>query len=195
MPGSVWEPNAADGQLHLVSCPAGHQLVNSSDGSARGAFSHEAQRCSLCLASEFILDARCRACPAWALCDGHNLTSLVPGARWELSPEHVRLLQCPPGFTLERADQDSQDLDDQDACVPCPRGSYNAGLWTNETEQACVVCMPAFLVPCSTLLRFRVCACVSNDVDCLLATSGQVCMPGGVCEGGAESPYPQPGYW
>jgi hypothetical protein len=50
----------------LVSCPLGHQLVNSSLGNSNGPFSQENQYCKPCLRGQYIIDPNndvCQECP------------------------------------------------------------------------------------------------------------------------------------
>ena len=62
--GSSWE--VSHGIYKLVSCPAGHQLINSSDGSSKGIFSQESQFCKPCMPGQYIIDPKngiCQDCP------------------------------------------------------------------------------------------------------------------------------------
>ena len=58
---SVWE--VSQGIYRLVSCPAGHQLVNST---GEGIFSQENQFCKACSLGQYIIDPNrdiCQGCP------------------------------------------------------------------------------------------------------------------------------------
>ena len=60
----IWTP--VDGVYILTSCPAGYQLINSSDGSSRGQFSNAFQMCRKCREGEYIIDPNtneCQNCP------------------------------------------------------------------------------------------------------------------------------------
>ena len=62
--GSSWE--VSHGIYKLVGCPAGHQLINSSDGSSKGIFSQESQFCKPCMPGQYIIDPKngiCQDCP------------------------------------------------------------------------------------------------------------------------------------
>ena len=50
----------------LVSCPPGHQLINSTSGTSTGTFSNRDQQCRACLQGEYIIDPdtnECNPCP------------------------------------------------------------------------------------------------------------------------------------
>ena len=59
-----WKP--INGVYHLISCPAGYQLVNSTDGTSKGTFSPDLQQCKACLPGQYIIDPdtdACQPCP------------------------------------------------------------------------------------------------------------------------------------
>jgi hypothetical protein len=61
----LWE--AIQGVFRLMSCPAGFQLVNSTDGTSKGKFSSVLQQCKACLPGQYIIDPdtdACQPCPA-----------------------------------------------------------------------------------------------------------------------------------
>ena len=65
VPGSVWIPS--DGIYRLMECPAGHQLVNSIEGTSKGTFSQALQFCKPCLVGQYIVDPNmdvCVSCPS-----------------------------------------------------------------------------------------------------------------------------------
>mmetsp|Transcript_36833 Transcript_36833/g.97898 ORF Transcript_36833/g.97898 Transcript_36833/m.97898 type:complete len:701 (+) Transcript_36833:1172-3274(+) len=109
-----WE--IINGIYVLVGCPAGYQLVNT----ISGLFSHDAQDCSKCSATQYIVDSNnsaytCQNCPLGARCDGSTLTSLVPDAVWVADNATGRYLlkTCPPGYERQVTTLDSQQ------CVRC----------------------------------------------------------------------------
>jgi len=60
----LWK--AIKGVYRLMSCPAGFQLVNSTDGTSKGAFSSILQQCKACLPGQYIIDPdtdACQPCP------------------------------------------------------------------------------------------------------------------------------------
>ncbi len=62
--GSVWI--ASGGIYRLLRCPRGHQLVNATDGTSKGEFSHASQHCKQCLPGQYIIDPNtdiCEDCP------------------------------------------------------------------------------------------------------------------------------------
>jgi len=104
-----WE--IINGIYVLVGCPAGYQLVNT----ISGLFSHDAQDCSKCSATQYIVDSNnsaytCQNCPLGARCDGSTLTSLVPDAVWVADNATGRYLlkTCPPGYERQVTTLDSQ---------------------------------------------------------------------------------------
>jgi hypothetical protein len=122
----------SSGMYKLVSCPAGHQLVNS----VAGVFSHDVQNCLPCASNEYILNSSksgmsCEKCPVGAECDGNSLTSLVDGALWfgDINTGLYHLRSCPAGYEMQVATLDSQQ------CVYCPAASYCEG--GNSPRVAC----------------------------------------------------------
>ena len=65
----MWE--IRNGIYVLLSCPPGHQLINSTDGTSSGTFSYAEQQCRPCLPGQYILDPNhdsCVDCPAGIVC-------------------------------------------------------------------------------------------------------------------------------
>ena len=65
----MWE--LRNGIYVLLSCPPGHQLINSTDGTSSGTFSYAEQQCRPCLPGQYILDPNhdsCVDCPAGTVC-------------------------------------------------------------------------------------------------------------------------------
>lgn len=61
---STWLP--VDGVYHLISCPPGSQLINSTSGTSRGIFSSDLQECRACAQGQYIIDPNtdeCQQCP------------------------------------------------------------------------------------------------------------------------------------
>ena len=59
-----WESEA--GAYILKGCPSGFQLVNSTDGTSHGIFSHDRQQCKACQRGEYIINpilSECKKCP------------------------------------------------------------------------------------------------------------------------------------
>ena len=57
---------AVNGSYILTGCPAGHQLVNSTVGTSRGAFSSDLQQCKACIRGQYIINPDtdvCQDCP------------------------------------------------------------------------------------------------------------------------------------
>jgi hypothetical protein len=64
-----WEYEA--GAYILKGCPSGFQLVNSTDGTSVGTFSHDRQQCKPCLAGQYIINPsinKCENCPLGLIC-------------------------------------------------------------------------------------------------------------------------------
>ena len=61
---------AARGVYHLVNCPPGYELINSTSGNARGIFSYSEQQCRACLGSQYIIESTdvCQDCPPGYRC-------------------------------------------------------------------------------------------------------------------------------
>ena len=78
-----------DGVYVLRSCPAGHQLINSTSGSSRGVFSNSLQECRACVAGQYIID-----------------------------PNHDQCQPCPPGPRLPRASWGSLGRDSELYAAP-----------------------------------------------------------------------------
>ena len=60
----LWK--AFQGVFRLMSCPAGFQLVNSTDGTSKGTFSSVTQQCKACLSGQYIINPdtdSCQPCP------------------------------------------------------------------------------------------------------------------------------------
>ena len=53
---------ASDGFFVLRSCPAGYQLINSSAGNSKGAFSHNYQYCRKCLEGKYVINPNVDSC-------------------------------------------------------------------------------------------------------------------------------------
>jgi hypothetical protein len=61
------EWTVVNGVFHLLGCPAGYQLVNSTQGTSRGTFAYALQHCKPCLVGQYIINPNmdeCQHCPA-----------------------------------------------------------------------------------------------------------------------------------
>jgi hypothetical protein len=128
----------------LVGCPKGHSLISSSNGVS---FSQEAQRCSACDRTQYIINTNnslfsCQPCPAGAVCDGSDLIARVQGSIWtvsNLTGQYI-LTSCPPGYELlntaggvfSYAVQQCNVCPTKFYCpgaassrLPCPEGSFS----------------------------------------------------------------------
>ena len=70
----IW--NVSNGMYVLKSCPAGHQLINSTSSTSYGLFSQASQQCKPCSATQYIVDQleQCQTCQTGAACNGATLT-------------------------------------------------------------------------------------------------------------------------
>jgi len=170
--GAVWVADASTGLMKLASCPAGNQLVNSSDGDSTGLFSQSNQHCKPCLpGTQYIIDPNkhtCQTCPVGAECDGSNLVG-KDGSEWEADRVNYRLVGCQPGFVLVRNQEPSFDQ-----CIECPVNYYliDPARWRPRSNEPDLV--------------------ATNGVEAL-----QRCFPcelGADCRG-ADRIIQQPGFW
>ena len=141
-----------NGMYILTDCPKGYELVNSSERTSAGEFSHDNQICKQCLIGQYILDPnkhQCQACPIGAQC----LQDLSCGLRnpptfycaggraivgtWiaNSSTGIYVLTECPPGYSL----QSNSNSDQQ--CRACTQGQYII----NPNSDICQNCPPGIL--------------------------------------------------
>ena len=109
-------------QYQILSCPAGHSLINSTDGTSYGTFSHDKQSCDPCQRSEYIVSQRekCQTCPSGATCNGSSgeLTG-NEGSIWRREGDRMRVYMCLPGYVLVRDDSDDLARALFDSCQQC----------------------------------------------------------------------------
>ena len=117
-----------DKYYFLVSCPPGHQLINSTLGTSWGEFDHDSQQCKPCKENEYIIDYlhQCQSCPLGATCDG-TVGSLVglPGSYWRKEADKFRVFMCDPGYVLVRDDSENRQKAFLDSCVKCLPSKYS----------------------------------------------------------------------
>ena len=85
----------------LTGCPAGFQLINSTSGNSRGAFSSDLQQCKACLPGEYIINTdtdTCQDCPPGTT-PQHLLHALLPF----LCASVTRLIQSSHFFSLKKS--------------------------------------------------------------------------------------------
>ena len=133
----------SNGKYLILSCPANYQLINSSDGTSRGKFSHDVQQCKPCSSTEYIVDPNigaCNPCPKGARCPSDFSCSLQTSALyphrkncpagdqvigdWEidaLTGTYV-LKSCPGNYTL--IDSYEAGTPDLQRCEECTSGQY-----------------------------------------------------------------------
>ena len=147
--GEVWEETG--GLFLLRSCPPGHQLINTTES---GMVDLDAQECRPCGALTYIIDqlGPCFKCPKGGDCS--DITKFVPlanGSIWEdavLSDNsgiRKRVVECPPGYALER-DEEYPDLDN---CAICEVNSYRLDRsYVNSSKPHCTPCDPKLNFDC-----------------------------------------------
>jgi hypothetical protein len=157
------------GESHLVGCPRGKLVVNSSI---------DTQTCFGCPAGTYSLDStdncgktscadrECSACAIGARCTGGDeFSPLVADSEWkklyEVSAFVMRVEKCPPGYVLVR-DQARAGNDECTACLTnsyrLEYASYTQGIGVTDTQ-----------------------AVRTGSLDLCLP-----CPPGTVCEGKAQ---------
>ena len=150
------------GMFVLFNCPAHHQLVNSTDGTSRGVFSHDSQQCKPCDSSEYIINPNvgsCQKCPKGARCAFDLSCSLrrpnpllfsCPDdeqiiGNWTVDASYavggLTLTKCPSSHTLiSTLEAGSVELQQ---CRECNPGQY---IVIPETQD-CLVCPTGALCP------------------------------------------------
>jgi len=138
----VWEYQLEKQNFILRHCPPGHQLVNSS---GEGVFNPTLQLCRACGPSKYIIDpyGPCQECPKGAECpDGALFLSKAQGSVWEnvfasAGGIQNRIIECPAGHALERADA----YPNADLCNPCPPNQYRLEpSFLNTSKPHCIPC-------------------------------------------------------
>jgi hypothetical protein len=144
---------AVGGRYRLLSCPPGHQLINSTAGTSSGAFAHDLQQCRACPVEEYIVDPSadaCTACPKGALCPADRACALrsppafacAGGGRivgdWRLdnATRHYAVVDCPPGYSMIGAGKAESESLQQ--CKPCLPNQYIL----NPATDDCQACPP-----------------------------------------------------
>ena len=137
-------------QYRLVNCPPGTQLINSTDGSSKGTYSHDAQQCKPCLPTEYIVDPNtdvCQTCPPGLVCSGTNaVTAKMNGSTWVRNGSVYRLLSCPAGYSVSSAGASGTFDATAQQCSPCPKGQE----CVSAPCVACSRCQPNFYKPTET---------------------------------------------
>ncbi len=119
---------SVQGRLILIHCPKGHQLINTSDSTPSGEFSHDKQECKPCnTLTEYILNPdtdSCKKCPAGLYCFGSDLVQpKVPGSIWIREGSIYKLISCPNGYQITSGTASSFEATLQQ-CIACPHGTY-----------------------------------------------------------------------
>ena len=152
--------SVSQGMYILYNCPSQHMLINATDGSSKGQFSHDAQQCKPCGSSEYIVKPntdQCMPCPKGAQCPSdlscalrYPLPFVCPvGDRiigiWEVNMTMGTFIlkECPLNYTLiSTSEAGSAELQ---RCSECPIGSYTV----HPDTQSCQTCPKGAL--CSDL--------------------------------------------
>eukprot|EP00961_Rhodomonas_salina_P190699 2573114-Rhodomonas_salina.1 len=111
-PVGLWM-QAPSGLMVISQCPEGYALVNSTDGTAYGTFSHDAQQCKPCLTdTQYILRPRdsCQPCPPGLRCYGNSsVDPMLDGSQWEIEGPVYRLRSCPTGYSVHNVTVEQQE--------------------------------------------------------------------------------------
>ncbi len=163
----TWHRSEFDGKYLLLDCPDGYRLVNSTDLSSSGTFSHDRQACQKCPLSMYIIDDmfKCKPCQDGMICSGgRNVTALVLGAEFVSLGDTYWLASCPTGYSrlgFERSAMSSVSNSEiiHQNCIPCAFGEQC-------TDERCIRCKlcppgtykdvisPASCQPCPLVRRF-----------------------------------------
>jgi hypothetical protein len=125
-PGSgTW--NVSNGMYVLTSCPAGHQLINSTSSTSYGEFNQAKQQCKPCTATQYIVDQleQCQSCPTGATCDGAGALTGLEGSHWRREGDKLRVHHCDAGYIMVRIDDNNGQKASQDDCIKCLAGYYS----------------------------------------------------------------------
>ena len=145
----VWEYSHLLNTFVLTTCPAGFQLVNSSNG----VFNPTLQRCNPCGPTFYIIDraSSCQKCPKGATCpDG---AQFIPndwsevgkenGSKWEIEQNAggdlvYRVVECPAGYHTSY----NSEIPGDDACIRCIEGKYRLSR-AGRNASECRECEPS----------------------------------------------------
>lgn len=125
----------------LSGCPDGFRLINSTQRSSTGTFSHDRQACNKCNADSYIISPmfECQRCQAGLVCSGgREVTPLVLGAEVVPIGDTYWLAGCPTGYWRRGFNQTELSVASsaeilQQACIPCSVGEHC-------TEPQCFQC-------------------------------------------------------
>jgi len=139
----TWTRASVGDEYILEECPDGYRLVNSTDGSSSGTFSHDRQTCESCPSTKYIIHFmfECKKCQEGMLCSGvKEVTPLVMGSEIVPIGDTYWLAYCPTGYrrrgfeeTSIRTASSSEIV--QQTCIPCSFGEQC-------TELQCIECEP-----------------------------------------------------
>eukprot|EP00961_Rhodomonas_salina_P038938 523349-Rhodomonas_salina.2 len=123
----TWTRASVGDEYILEECPDGYRLVNSTDGSSSGTFSHDRQTCESCPSTKYIIHFmfECKKCQEGMLCSGvKEVTPLVMGSEIVPIGDTYWLAYCPTGYrrrgfeeTSIRTASSSEIV--QQTCIPC----------------------------------------------------------------------------
>ena len=139
-----------DDQYRLINCPAGTQLINSTNGDFRGTYSHDSQQCKQCLSTEYIINPNtdsCQICPPGLQCSGDDaLKPVTANSTWVRNGSVYRLRSCPSGYGVSSVGVSGTFDASVQQCSPCPKGEE----CVSPPCVACSVCLPGFYKPTAT---------------------------------------------
>ena len=191
----------------LESCPEGHQLINSTEGTSYGLFSHDIQQCRLCRDNQYLVDQResCQICPTGATCNSTTgRLAGFEGSYWGREGDKMRVMGCDPGYILVRSDVHNGAVAFLDACVQCLPSTYSlTGSWISRNVTDPCVWTGAAGQPytCAEISRADVVGFQDSSIPGAWTPNPdlaqQLCLKcpiGATCPGGFEV-IPQAGYW
>ena len=202
-PSGVWSLH--NGMIILVSCPPGYQLINSTDGTAYGTFSHDNQECRPCKQNQYLVDQleNCQNCPSGAVCNGSGLNGFE-GSFWRREGDKLRVYKCDPGYILVRNDEQNGALAFFDACVQCLPSTYSlvgARIIGNTSDPCVWTGLSGQPYTCSPIQENQFAGFEDDAVSGTWTSSPdqaqQLCLKcpiGALCPGGSNV-IPQVGYW
>eukprot|EP00961_Rhodomonas_salina_P165937 2235909-Rhodomonas_salina.1 len=127
-----------DGFLVLLSCPPGYQLINSTDGTSVGTFSHDNQECKKCLTdTQYIIhpdSGACTECPTGLRCFGNEqVEPVVVNSTWVEQDGRYVLQACPKGYHKRVESATVQECEPCGPGTECPQGNC---------DDSCTACKP-----------------------------------------------------
>ena len=150
-------------QYRLIHCPVGTQLINSSDGTSKGSYSHDRQQCKLCLENQYILNPDtdlCQMCPPGLSCDGSDaVIAYLNESSWVKNGSVYLLTGCPIGYSVSSVGVLGTFDATVQQCRPCQKGEECV-------SAPCLTCSPCSAGYFKPLIGIEECMpCPSNTFN------------------------------